>query len=81
MRRPAGTCDFRWRQRPGKAVRACVFGSGIVLAVTGPGYGGPREWAVVLFGGRSTRLALLLASLLTGLVIALLTVHLVGRWR
>ena len=32
-------------------------------------------------GGRGTRLALLLASLLAGLVIALLTVHLEGQWR
>jgi hypothetical protein len=33
-----------------------------------------------LLGGRSTRLALLVASLLAGLVIALLTVHLAGKW-
>jgi len=97
---------------------ACVFGSGIVLAVTGPsyGYGGPSGWLVVhrisflawaffivihvaaylprlprllaaeargpleILGGRGTRLALLLASLLAGLVIALLTVHLAGKW-
>ena len=31
-------------------------------------------------GGRGTRLALLIASLLAGLVIALLTVHLAGQW-
>jgi len=37
-----------------------------------PGGGGPR--------GRGTRLALLIASLLAGLVIALLTVHLAGKW-
>jgi hypothetical protein len=30
--------------------------------------------------GRGTRLALLFASLLAGLVIALLTVHLAGNW-
>jgi hypothetical protein len=117
---------------------ACVFGSGVMLAVTGPsyGYGGPSGWLVVhrisffawiffiimhvvayvprlprllgaeargvalpeggtgrnagagrhargameVLGGRSTRLALLLASLLAGLVIALLTVHLAGKW-
>jgi hypothetical protein len=98
---------------------ACVFGSGIMLAVTGPGYNGPgSEWlnihrisfiawaffitvhvlayvwrlprplaaeartgrAVQVLGGRGTRLALLLASLLAGLVIALLTVHLAGNW-
>jgi hypothetical protein len=33
------------------------------------------------FGGRGTRLALLIASPLAGLVIALLTVHLAGRWQ
>jgi hypothetical protein len=108
---------------------ACVFGSGIMLAVTGPGYGGPgSEWltihrisfiawaffitihvlayvwrlprllaaeargtapagktgharrAMQVLGGRGPRLALLLASLLAGLVIALLTVHLAGNW-
>ena len=117
---------------------ACVFGSGIMLAVTGPsyGYGGPGEWltihrlsffawlffmaihvltyvwrlpgllaaeargvsleegetgghagagrharrAMQVLGGRGTRLALLIASLLVGLVIALLTVHLAGNW-
>ena len=96
---------------------ACVFGSGVMLAVTGPsyGYGGPSGWLVVhrisffawLFfiaihvvtyvprlprllaaearrtclGGRGTRLALLIGSLLGGLVIALLTVHLAGPWQ
>jgi hypothetical protein len=117
---------------------ACVFGSGIMLAVTGPGYnyGGPSEWLTVhrlsfiawaffitihvlaylwrlprllaaeargvslpeggtgapspggraarramqALGGRGPRLALLIASLLAGLVIALLTVHLAGSW-
>jgi hypothetical protein len=37
--------------------------------------------AMEVLGGRGTRLALLLASLLAGLVIALLTVHLAGQWR
>jgi hypothetical protein len=98
---------------------ACVFGSGIMLAVTGPSYGPPSEWLVVhrisffawlffitihvlayvprlprllaaetrgvrameVLGGRGTRLALLIASLLAGLVIALLTVHLASRWQ
>jgi hypothetical protein len=116
---------------------ACVFGSGIMLAVTGPSYTGPSEWlmlhklsfiawlcamtvhvltyvwrlprllaaeargislaagetggqagagrharrAMGVLGGRGTRLALLIASLLAGLVIALLTVHLAGQWR
>jgi hypothetical protein len=36
--------------------------------------------AVEVLGGRGTRLALLAASLLAGLVIALLTVHLTGKW-
>ena len=34
-----------------------------------------------VLGGRGTRLALLIASLLAGLVIALLNVHLAGQWR
>ena len=98
---------------------ACVFGSGIMLVVTGPSYGPPGGWLEVhrisfiawavfivihvlayvprvprllaaeargggsllgLLGGRGTRLALLIASLLAGLVIALLTVHLAGKW-
>jgi hypothetical protein len=116
---------------------ACVFGSGIMLAVTGPGDGGsPGGWlqvhrisfiawaffivihvlayvwrlpgllaaearsgarpegaaagsaaarrharrAMEALGGRGARLALLTASLLAGLVIALLTVHLAGQW-
>jgi hypothetical protein len=115
---------------------ACVFGSGIMLAVTGPTYGPPSGWLVLhrisffawiffmaihvvayvprlprllaaevrgvalqeggtgrhagagrhtrraleVLGGRGTRLALLIASLLAGLVIALLTVHLAGKW-
>jgi hypothetical protein len=119
---------------------ACVFGSGVMLAVTGPGYYGPATgwlqihrlsfiaWAVFIvihvltylprlprllaaevrgvpaapdetgetsgqpagrhgrramevLGGRGTRLALLVASLLGGLVIALLTMHLAGQWQ
>jgi hypothetical protein len=117
---------------------ACVFGSGIMLAVTGPNdySGGQTGWlelhrlsfiawlffmaihvlayvwrlptilaaearglslseggtggqtaagrharrAAEVLGGRGTRLALLVASLLAGLVIALLTVHLTGKW-
>ena len=94
---------------------ACVFGSGVMLAVTGPGYGPPGGWLVLhrisffawlffiaihvlayvprvprllaaearareVLAGRGTRLALLIASLLAGLVIALLTVHLAGKW-
>jgi hypothetical protein len=114
---------------------ACVFGSGVMLAVAGPGNGPwlnlhrlsfiawaffitvhvlaylprlPRlliaevrgtplqqgqeqtsvdaaAWpharrALQVLGGRGTRLALLAASLLAGLVLALLTVHLAGNW-
>jgi hypothetical protein len=97
---------------------ACVFGSGIMVAVTGPSFGAPSGWLVVhrisfiawcffiaihviayvprlprlltaeargrrameVLGGRGTRLTLLIASLLGGLVIALLTVHLAGKW-
>jgi hypothetical protein len=116
---------------------ACVFGTGIMLAVTGPSdYGGPTGWlqlhrlsfiawlffmavhvlayvwrlpgllvaeargvcapegetgvrvvvgrhsrrAMEVLGGRGARVALLVASLLAGLVIALLTVHLTGKW-
>jgi hypothetical protein len=33
-----------------------------------------------VLGGRGARVALLVASLLAGLVIALLTVHLTGKW-
>jgi len=114
----------------------CVFGSGVMLAVTGPSFGAPSGWLVVhrisfiawaffivihivayvprlprlivaeargvsgpqdeadgyagdgrharramqVLGGRGTRLVLLIASLLVGLVIALLTVHLAGKW-
>jgi succinate dehydrogenase/fumarate reductase cytochrome b subunit len=95
---------------------ACVFGSGIMLAVTGPSYGPPSGWLVVhrisffawlffivihvlayvwrlprllaaearadsVLGARGIRLALLIASLLAGLVVALLTVHLAGGWQ
>jgi len=115
----------------------CVFGSGVMLAVTGPSFGAPSGWLVVhrisfiawavfitvhvvayvprlprliaaeargvrvpqgeadantagagrhtrramaVLGGRGVRLALLIASLLGGLVVALLTVHLAGKW-
>ena len=43
----------------------------------GPGYGGR---AVAALGGRGLRLALLAASLVAGLVIAMLTVHLAVPW-
>jgi len=42
--------------------------------------GRPARRAMAVLGGRGTRLALLIASLLAGLVIALLTVHLTGKW-
>ena len=117
---------------------ACVFGTGVMLAVTGPNYysGGATGWlqlhrlsfiawlffmaihvlayvwrlptilaaeargvslpeggpggqagarrharrAAEVLGGRGSRLALLVASILAGLLIALLTVHLTGKW-
>ena len=42
--------------------------------------GQPSRRAVEVLAGRGARLALLSASLLAGLVIALLTVHLAGNW-
>jgi hypothetical protein len=141
----AGSAPYRRKGPPALPLRllgpvimlstACVFGSGIMLAVTGPSYGPPSGWLVVhrisflvwaffiamhvlahvphlprllaaeargvllphgetgghaaagrytrrameVLGGRGTRLALLIASLLAGLVIAL-TVHLAGKW-
>jgi hypothetical protein len=124
----AGSAPYRRKGPPAPLPRvigpvivlltACVFGSGIMLAVAGPSYRPPSEWltvhrisfiawaffmaihvlayawrvpgllaaeargrrAMAVLGGRGTRLALLVASLLAGLVIALLTVHLAGRW-
>jgi hypothetical protein len=139
----AGSAPYRRKGPPAPLLRvigpvimlltACVFGSGIMLAVTGPGNGpwltvhrisfiawaffitihvlayawrlprllaaevrsvaltdvktgGPADAgqhsrrAVEVLAGRGTRLALLFASLLAGLVIALLTVHLTGHW-
>jgi hypothetical protein len=122
-----GSAPFRRKGPPALLLRvigpvimlltACVFGSGIMLAVTGPGYGAPGGWLEIhrisfiawaffivihvvayvprlpgllaaearggslrLLGSRGTRLGLLIASLLAGLVIALLTVHLAGKW-
>lgn len=123
-----GSAPYRRKGPPGLLLRvigpvimlltACVFGSGIMLTVTGPSYGPPTGWllvhrlsflawaffivihllayvprlprlltaevrggsALALLGGRGTRLALLIASLIAGLVIALLTVHLAGKW-
>jgi hypothetical protein len=40
----------------------------------------PGRAPMEVLGGRGTRLALLIATLLAGLVIALLTVHLAGKW-
>ena len=45
------------------------------------GSGRHARRAMEILGGRGTRLTLLIASLLGGLVIALLTVHLAGRWQ
>jgi len=47
-----------------------------LLAAEARGVALPME----VLGGRGIRLALLIASLLAGLVIALLTVHLAGKW-
>jgi len=44
------------------------------------GAGRHARRAMEVLGGRGTRLALLIASLLAGLVLALLTVHLAGKW-
>jgi hypothetical protein len=44
------------------------------------GAGRPARRAMEVLGGRGLRMALLVASLLAGLVIALLTVHLTGKW-
>jgi hypothetical protein len=137
----AGSASYRRKGPPAPLLRvlgpvvilltACVFGSGVMLAVAGPGQGRwlflhkasfilwfgamtihvlayvprlPRllaaeargtapakggrhdasgryaRRAAEALGGRGTRLALLAASLLAGLVIALLTVHLAGQW-
>jgi non-ribosomal peptide synthetase component F len=45
-----------------------------------PARGRHASRAAQILGGRGTRLALLIASLLAGLVIALLTVHQAGQW-
>jgi len=141
----AGRAPYRRKGPPAPLLRvigpvimlltACVFGSGIMLAVTGPGrgqwlnvhrisflawaffitvhvlayawrlprllaaevrgvsladkedketdghdVGRPSRRAAEVLAGRGTRLALLSGSLLAGLVIALLTVHLAGNW-
>ena len=58
---------------------------GTALAEVGPGWhagaGRHARRAMEVLGGRGARLALLITSLLAGLVIALLTVHLEGHWR
>jgi hypothetical protein len=139
----AGSAPYRHKGPPAPLPRAlgpvimlltaCVFGSGIMLAVTGPGNdqwlnvhrisfiawaffitvhvltyvwrvprllaaeirgvaladgetgrpadaGRPARRAAQVLAGRGTRLVLLSAALLAGLVIALLTVHLAGNW-
>jgi hypothetical protein len=134
----AGSAPYRRKGPPAPLLRllgpaivlltACVFGSGVMLAVAGPGHGpwsllhkgsfilwfcvmavhvlaylprlprllaaeargaAPagrhgRQYAYRVagtLGGRGPRLLLLTASLLGGLVIALLTVHLAGHWQ
>jgi hypothetical protein len=137
----AGSASYRRKGPPAPLLRllgpviilltACVFGSGVMLAVVGrsqgpwlllhkgsfilwfgamaihvlayvprlprllaaeargaaPAEGGRHRGgryarrAAEALGGRGTRLALLTASLLAGLVIALLTVHLAGHWQ
>jgi hypothetical protein len=60
---------------------------GVTLDGDGGGAGRPgggrhaRRAAVRVLAGRGTRLALLAAALLAGLVIALMTVHLAGNWQ
>ena len=59
--------------------RGAALPEGDAGGPAGAGRHGRR--AMEVLGGRGTRLALLIASLLAGLVIALLTVHLAGQWR
>jgi hypothetical protein len=54
---------------------------GVAAPEGGTGAGRHARRALEVLSGRGTRLALLTASLLAGLVIALLTVHLEGQWR
>jgi len=57
---------------------------GIAFPEGGGGYDGSGRQAsraAVFLGGRGTRVALLIGSLLAGLVIAMLTVHLAGPWQ
>jgi hypothetical protein len=141
----AGSAPYRRKGPPAPLLRvlgpvlmlltACVFGSGVMLAIVGPAgrhpwltvhkaafilwfgampihvlayvprlprllaaeargastspeggarhaaAGRPATRAAQLIGGRGVRLSLLVASLVAGLVIALLTVHLVGAWQ
>ena len=56
---------------------------GLALPEDGRQYGAdsrPAAQAVQALGGRSVRLALLIGSLVAGLVIALLTIHSAGAW-
>jgi hypothetical protein len=62
---------------------ACVFAEarGVSLAEGAAiAAGRHARRAREVLGGGGTRLVLLIASLLAGLIIALLTVHLAGRW-
>lgn len=58
--------------------RGVVLPEGAAGGYAGAGRHARR--AMEVLGGRGTRLALLIASLLAGLLIALLTVHLAGQW-
>ena len=55
--------------------------SGWLRAMTVARWAVTTDRAMEVLGGRGTRLALLIGSLLAGLLIALLTVHLAGQWQ
>jgi hypothetical protein len=56
------------------------YGNQSVASIATAAKTGQARRAMRVLGGRGPRLALLLASLLAGLVIALLTLHLAGKW-
>ncbi len=79
------TCSPTWRlpaTLAAEARGALEGGPGGPGGQTGgqTGVGRHARRAAEVLGGRGTRLALLVASILAGLVIALLTVHLTGKW-
>ena len=71
--------------RLGRLLTLHFFLGMLLLGPVGPGRqlgaGRHARRAIEVLGGRGARLALLITSLLAGLVIALLTVHLEGHWR